>query len=159
MMSEGFEEIDFEPIIERWNNYLLRDGARVRGRVLLLKLLAPRGQVDRYLIHGSQLQAKTQNIFVVSAPPHLKGPPGPLPSLDEVRTALERGVLVEVIECEEHWNEYRIINTGEVFKLKLVVSDIYRLPNRFDPEGEPVYIITNTIAIAPGHPSSHLPTP
>jgi len=157
-MSEGFEEIDFEPIIERWNNYRLRDGARVRGRVLLLKLLAPRGRVDRYLTHGSQLQTKTQTIFVVSAP-HLKGPPGPPLSPDEVRTALERGALVEVMESEEHWNVYKIVKTGEVFKLKLVVSDIYKLSNRFDPEGEPIYIITNTLTIAPGHPLSNLPTP
>lgn len=159
MSSSEFEEIDFEPIIEKWNYYHLKDGSRIRGRVILLKLLAPRGQVDRYLIPGSPLQAKTTNIFVVSAPSHLKGPPGYPLTPDEVKTALQKGTPVEVSHSDEHWNEYKIIKTGEVFKIKLVVSDVYRLPNRFDPEGEPVYIITNTIAIAPGHLSSRLPTP
>jgi len=158
-MSSGFEEIDFEPITEKWNNYFLSDGTRIRARVILLKLLAPLGRVDRYIVPGSQLQAKTQNIFVVSAPSHLKGRPGAPLSTDEVGKALERGTFVEVRECEERWNEYKIVQTGEIFKIKLVVSDVYRLPDRFDSEGEPIYIIRNTLAIVPGPPSSQLPTP
>ena len=156
MSTNDIRELDFEPISERWNEYFLEDGTRIKGRLILLKLLGPK---NIQLVEGAQLQAKTQNIFVVSAPDHLKGPPGPPLTPNEISSAFQKGVLIQIRESKEEWNEYRIIDTGQTFKMKLVASEIYRLPDRYDNEGQPVYVIFNTIAIAPGPARSRFPTP
>lgn len=149
-------ELDFEPLQEKWNLYELRDGTRIRGRIILLKILAPRW-LDRYIGSGVNLDLKTQNIFVVSAPAHLKGPPTKRPlTPDDIMSGELQSV--EVVRSEENWNMYKIIHTGEVFKVKLLVTDVYRLVGIFDMDGQPVYRIMNTPAFAPGGDKG-LPTP
>lgn len=151
-----FEEIEFEPLEEKWNKYVLRDGTIIRGRIIILKILGPKGKT-RYVTHGARLDVKTQNIFVVSAPPALRGPPGRPLSQEEIQQLASKGQPIEIVDPYEPWNIYRIVNTGETFKLKLVVSEIIRIPDHFDPEGQSIYVIVNTAAFAPGsgHP---LPT-
>ena len=38
----------------------------------------------------------------------------------------------------EHWNEY-LLDDGTVFKIKLVVTEIARVKNRYDAKGDPIY--------------------
>lgn len=156
MSEQDLVEIDFEPVEEKWNRYLLADGVKLRGRLILVRLLGPRG-TDKYTQEGTRLAVRTQTLFVASAPKDKKGPPGPPLTREEVANAKAKGKLIEVIESNEPWNTYKIVRSGESFRLRLVVVDIYRIPDRFNEEGEPAYIINHTIIVAPG--IGHFPTP
>ena len=43
----------------------------------------------------------------------------------------------------EHWNEY-LLDDGTVFRIKLVVTEIARVKDRFDEKGDPVYAASHT---------------
>jgi len=56
-----------------------------------------------------------------------------------------RGREVDAIEVDfqtrkEDWNEYQLMD-GSTIKMKLVVSDIFRVPDEWDNEGNPVYVV------------------
>lgn len=40
----------------------------------------------------------------------------------------------------EHWNEY-LLDDGTIIKLKPVATELFRLDDRHDNEGNPVYIL------------------
>jgi hypothetical protein len=158
-MSSTLLEVEFEPIDEHWNTYVLEDSTKVRARVILLKLLTTKLPLFTTSQPSAQIQFKSSYLFVVSARPVLKGPPGPPLSQEEISSIIRgEGQLVRIRESDEKWNVYRIIDTGETLKLKLVVSDVYRVPDRFDPDGEPIYVFTHTTTLMPGPPRP-LPTP
>ena len=50
----------------------------------------------------------------------------------------------------EYWNEY-LLDDGTVARVKLVVTNVYRLDGEVDPKGQPVYAIesSNVVAISP----------
>jgi len=47
---------------------------------------------------------------------------------------------VEFNTRREDWNEYQLMD-GTIIKMKPVVSEIFKVPNEFDNEGNPVYIV------------------
>jgi len=47
---------------------------------------------------------------------------------------------IEFQTRKEDWNEYQLMD-GSVVRMKLVVSEIFRLEGEFDAEGNPVYHI------------------
>lgn len=55
----------------------------------------------------------------------------------------EREVDAEEIEFktrQEDWSEYQLMD-GTVIRMKPVVSEIFKIPNEYDTEGNPVYIV------------------
>ncbi len=62
----------------------------------------------------------------------IPGPDGPV----EVEVAPFRSSV-------ENWNEV-FVEDGSVIKIKLVVSDVYRVIDKWDQEGQPQYIIRST---------------
>jgi hypothetical protein len=42
-----------------------------------------------------------------------------------------------------HWNEY-LLDDGTVFRIKLVVTEIARIKDRYDAKGDPIYAATHT---------------
>lgn len=132
-VSKDAREVEFEPVEERWNEYEILDQnmyVRLRARIILLKLLQTLGPKPQY-------QMKFQKIFVVSSPrtgPPMNPPPPPqLQKLEKYP--------VEIISSREPWNVYRIMETGNIIRVKLIVTDIYRVKDLYDPEGQPYYII------------------
>jgi len=53
------------------------------------------------------------------------------------------GVEVDFKTVKEDWNEYDL-DDGTRIKLKSVASNIVRLPNEFDNEGNPVYMVKSS---------------
>ena len=53
------------------------------------------------------------------------------------------GQLIPVTNTQENWNQY-ILDDGSVVKSKTVVTEIYRIEDFFDPEGNPVYYVKST---------------
>lgn len=132
-MSGELREVEFEPIEEKWNEYEILDEnvyVRLRGRIILMRLLKTSSLKPQY-------QMKFHKVFVVSSP--RKGPPMKLLPPSEIQR-LEK-YPVEIISSREPWNIYKITETGELFRVKLIVTDIYRVKNLYDPEGQPYYII------------------
>ncbi len=50
---------------------------------------------------------------------------------------------VEFQTRKEDWNEYQLMD-GTVIKMKLVVSEIFRIDGVYDKEGTPAYQIKST---------------
>jgi hypothetical protein len=55
------------------------------------------------------------------------------------------GDVVPVISAQEHWNEY-LLDDGSVMKIKLVLTEVVKVPGQFDVKGCPMYgYETNTV--------------
>ncbi len=50
---------------------------------------------------------------------------------------------IEFQTRKEDWNEYQLMD-GTVIKMKLVVSEIFRIDGAYDTEGNPTYQIKST---------------
>jgi hypothetical protein len=50
----------------------------------------------------------------------------------------------------ENWNEY-LADDGTVIRLKVVVTDVYRVDGEYDAEGNPIYVVrsNNVMSVSP----------
>jgi hypothetical protein len=79
-----------------------------------------------------------------------------LPGTRKFKQADGEEVEAEVVgfrSTGEHWNEY-LLDDGTVFKIKLVVTEIARVKDRFDAKGDPIYAATHTQVTAVDVPDS-----
>jgi hypothetical protein len=53
----------------------------------------------------------------------------------------------------ENWNEY-LLSDGTVLKIKMVATEIYRLPDVYDPDGNPQYIVRSANVVATSSPDN-----
>lgn len=60
------------------------------------------------------------------------GPGGPLKDAERV----------DVQQSSEQWNEY-LLADGSVIRLKAVVTDVWRIVDEYDKEGDPVYVVNS----------------
>ena len=51
--------------------------------------------------------------------------------------------LVEVQSAQESWNQY-LLGDGSTVKLKAVVTEIWRVVDQFDGEGNPMYFVKSS---------------
>jgi hypothetical protein len=63
------------------------------------------------------------------------------------------GTEVEFQTRKEDWNEYQLMD-GSIIKMKLVVSQIFRIENVYDNEGNPAYQIKSTNVVAVTSPGA-----
>lgn len=49
---------------------------------------------------------------------------------------------VDFEEIEERWNVYKLAD-GTTLKVKLVLTGVKRLKNKFNPDGSPIYVISS----------------
>ncbi len=66
------------------------------------------------------------------------------------------GELMEVTEIGhrssgEHWNEY-LLDDGTVARVKLIVTNIYRLDDTVNEIGEPVYVVQSSNVVSTSVP-------
>ncbi len=47
----------------------------------------------------------------------------------------------------EHWNEY-LVDDGTVIRMKTVATEISRIDQEFDQEGNPVYLVKSTNVVS-----------
>jgi len=55
---------------------------------------------------------------------------------------LEQAEDVEIVEEKEHWNAYKLKDGSEI-RLKLIVTGIKRLTTKWQPDGNPVYLVNS----------------
>ena len=53
----------------------------------------------------------------------------------------------------EHWNEY-LADDGTIIRVKLVVTEVLRVVDQFDPEGNPGYVVKSTNVTAVSAPEN-----
>jgi hypothetical protein len=143
----NYRTYDFEIIREDWNEYELQDTTRIRSKLVVTKILR------RQTTPPNQYEIVGMPVFVVTTdlqrrrPPNLLTPQESLllntPGPSEIK------IPVEVATSAERWNQYRITQTDEVLRVKLVLIDAYRLRDHYDETGEPMYWITTGNIIAP----------
>ncbi len=149
-------EVEFEPEKEGWNVYDLSDGSIIRIKSLLLKLykvnlggLATQAAPGASPQPQEQFGASFQNVMVTKrANERLKGAPNPQPqpilSLDLVDK-----MEVQFTPLVEDWNMYRLVESGDMLKVKLVVTLVHRIKNYWDQFGDPLYAVSSTNVVQP----------
>lgn len=55
--------------------------------------------------------------------------------------------LVEVQQSSEQWNQY-LLGDGSVVRMKTVVTEVWRLIDEYDQEGNPVYLVRSRNVLA-----------
>jgi len=60
---------------------------------------------------------------------------------------------VDVNQANEYFNQY-ILEDGTVLKMKPVTTKIFRIDDRYDAEGNPVYFVQSTNVLSVDSPQS-----
>jgi hypothetical protein len=66
------------------------------------------------------------------------------------------GKIVEGLEMDfksvkEDWNEYQV-NDGAIIRMKVVVTNIAKIPDKYDPEGHPIYVVKSSNVLSTSAP-------
>lgn len=136
-----FENLEFETLEENWNEYELPNQTKARGKLVVLRIA-----IDSRNPNPNALAISGQNLFVVTAPVEQRGAPSPLTPDEIRRTDYPR---VTPLTSNERWNRYRIIKTGMVLKVKLILNEIYRVQGRYDNDSMPSYLFNSTQMVVP----------
>ena len=136
-LPDDYEEMEFTIENEEWNEYELKDGTRIKGRVVLQKLLRDPNNPNLFNFNVSKA------MWVVYAPSTLRSKPNYNPT-EKPAEKFE----VHVNRSNEPWNIYRVSKTGQKLRIKLVVTEVSRFVDKFDNQGLPVYDVPNGISIA-----------
>ncbi|MGI0056527.1 MAG: hypothetical protein ACREAK_04045 [Nitrosarchaeum sp.] len=142
-MPKDFEDLEFSVEQEEWNRYDLNDGATIKGRLLLTRIMRNPYNPQEMSFDFSL------PVWVVYAPVALRGEPDTRPPLelqDDHRRAPKYEVHVN--NSHEPWNVYRILKTGQKLKIKLTIQEVNRLTDKFDNHGMPSYNVPNGISVS-----------
>ena len=132
------EEVDYEIEKEVWNIYELVDGTKLRVRSILMKLVKSKTP-EHDGTH--QFGGGFQNLVDVKANPRMKGPPSTREYAPDELNKLPR-TEVNFSPIIEDWNVYRLPG-GDRIKVKLVVATVFRVKDRFNLFGDPLYLVNS----------------
>jgi len=136
----SFFNVTFNIVHEDWSIYTLEGGSKLRTRVILVSLKSSQLPVKK----GVSINIEYQVITKADVPPNSRGPSGHPALPEEISDPVNHGGQeVSVISSTEPWNEY-IFENGRI-KLKLVLNKLWRLNNRYDNTGDPVYITNYSV--------------
>jgi hypothetical protein len=57
------------------------------------------------------------------------------------------GELISVQQAQEGWSQY-LLADGSIVKMKVVVTDVFRVENEYDAEGNPIYYVKSTNVVS-----------
>lgn len=132
-LPDDFEEMDFSVEDENWNEYELDDDCRIMARIILKKIIRDPNNPQNYSFD------MTPPIYTVFSPQTKRGEKGNQPAPTEYNT-LENYEL-KINRSDEKWNVYRILKTGQKLRIRLTVSRIRRIKDRYDKDGLPFYLM------------------
>jgi len=138
---KDFEDLDFNTLEEQWNEYEFPNQTTARGRFIVSRIFN-----DPQNPNPNVLGISGQNIFVVTAPVEQRGTPSALTPQEIQKTDYPR---VTPLTSDEKWNKYRIVKTGVVLKVKLILNEAYRVQGRYDNDGMPAYLFNSTQMVIP----------
>ena len=132
-LPDDFEEMDFSVEEENWNEYDLDTEGRIMARIILKKIIRDPNNPKKYSFDMSP------PIYAVYSPQTKRGesgnePPQPeIPNLDNYD--------IKIHKSDERWNVYRILKTGQTLRIRLTVTRIRRVKDRFDKDGIPLFLM------------------
>ncbi len=136
--------LPFETVREPWNEYVIKDEGQdviLRGRLILAKVTRMRDTADPKRVG---VQVAPHPIWTTHSPPGLRGEPSPqLPPFTAIPA--EEKKLVEVETTREAWNVYRFTEDKVEFRLRLVITRVYRVPKYYAVDGEPYYVVESAV--------------
>lgn len=145
-LPPNFEQLDFMVEEEHWNEYELSDGSRIKGRVILQT-------VRRDPNNSTRLEFMTAPpIFVPYAPPENRGERNNAPREEEYENLPKYEV--RIIRNDERWNRYGVSGRDQIFMIRLTVSMIHRVRDRFTDDGLPFYLISYEPIVTHGQPTA-----
>lgn len=58
--------------------------------------------------------------------------------------------LIDIQQSNEHWNQY-LLGDGTVLRIKLVATEVLRIEDEWDQEGNPIYVVksSNVLSVNP----------
>jgi len=59
---------------------------------------------------------------------------------------------VDVNQANEYFNQY-FLEDGTVLKMKLVATKVFRIDDRYDQEGNPIYFVQSTNVLSVNSPT------
>lgn len=134
-LPADYQDLDFSVEEENWNEYELQDGNRIRARAILLKVVRDQNDPNAYAFQTAP------PIIVVYAAPQNRGQGGNEPRPEEYNRL--PNYEVRISRNDERWNRYRIISTGQIIQMRLMVTRVRRVPDRFNTDGLPFYLVDN----------------
>jgi len=140
-LPPDFEELDFKVDEEEWNEYELNDGATIKGRIFLAKIM--RDPNDPKKMSFDMAPPK----WSVYAPTQLRGTPSTELLKDFAKQKTAEKYRVHVNKSHEPWNRYTILRTGQEIKIKLTVDEVNRFKDAYDQNGSPFYQVPNGVAV------------
>jgi hypothetical protein len=123
---------NFKTVKEDWSVYLLEDETILKVKVFPLKFIR---QVNNYIMNSNAA-------MTVFAPAELKGEPtrmAPPNPADLAKEIAKPDMTFTTID--EPWNEYWLDNIIK-WSIKTVLVSVAKT-KKFDPEGEPIYLVNN----------------
>jgi len=141
MPAERLGKVWFEIVREPWNEYIIKDKEDVilNGRLVVTKL----SKLQDPDTGKPGIRMASQSIFVTYAPASLRDNPSEtLPGPGEIPDEKKERLEVKIIK--EDWNVYRLPEEKVTFKARLIVGEVFRVADRFAPDGDPYYIVEST---------------
>lgn len=81
----------------------------------------------------------------VDAPPNRRGQKGHPATQEELSDPKNHGgAEISIRSSREPWNEYHFVGTDRRLRVKIIVNRVWRIQDRFDAKGDPVYVINLT---------------
>lgn len=125
-------EVPFEPVHEGWSIYKMKDGAVIKMKIVLLKLVLT--DVDE--LGNPRFAGGSNMVFVVSVPPEMKQAPNPAPFTQKQieESVVERDIPFDTVK--EEWNDYKV---GDIALSIKPVATVVSRTSLVDINGDPVY--------------------
>jgi hypothetical protein len=134
--------LDFDVMHEDWSVFALEDGNKIRARCILASVRGQRVPPQK----GDLVAPETQVIVKVDSPPNRRGKKGAPATPEEISDPRGHGgIEVGVLRSTEPWNEYHIKGSQIRIRTKLIMNRVYRIDERYDNLGDPVYVVNFTI--------------
>jgi hypothetical protein len=143
------EVFRFDVIEENWNEYELEDGTNLWSRLILTRVMRPKQGFK-----PGEYGLSFNTVSTITAPADKRNKPGPPLTPDEISVKPDdvssgSKIPVKVISSSEQWNVYRVRDDGDMFRTKMLVTEVYRVRDRFDQFGEPAHVIAFGQVVAP----------
>jgi len=147
-MSAYPHDVDFEVVKESWNEHKLSDGARLRTKLTLGKVVTASGVEPE---RAMEYSFNTQIMVVAYVPQNMKGTPsGRILTPQEMNEAIVEDLDYE--QTKTAVNEY-LLENGVRIKLRLMLTRVGKT-SVYNPDGTPLYAVNTQIVPEVKLPSS-----
>lgn len=128
------EYLNFKPIKEDWNLYVLEENVLLKIKLVLIKVLLK--DIDE--VGNPGYETNYQSVIGIVPPAKVTGKPsGKTHTRMEILDSIIKDDINVIKTIQEDWNEYEL-SDGAKLSVKLVLTKVSKT-KLFDKRGEPIY--------------------